>query len=298
MCPAVIHRHCDALAPRRPILRVCTRPAVQQWSAKFSTYSIVRVNAARLSAKFHRNMPCSESQMVQETGPPAAESSNWETNKWDSDCEAFLATPFPNISRCQHPHLQPIQAFIYFICPKLCQNANNMVNMDKPKRTTANLSWHNIESLTVASSLQLPARVRSYQPVNGKHKFRPDASKQTIFQLQEAVGHAIDGLPFPARVVGLVNTMTPPHSYSEAPGDNPCPHAAFIPSKRFSPCALLSYIDIAMRWPQGGPYCAFAPGQRCNNGVPNSALTQLLGWTLLAFRLNSTKTCHVQNPKW
>ena len=127
------------------------------------------------------------------------------------------------------------------------------------------------------------ASARPFVPtcVNGKHKFRPDASKQTIFQLQEAVGHAIDGLPFPARVVGPSAIMTRPHSCSEAPGDNPCPHAAFIPSKRFSPCALLSYIDIAMRWPQGGPYCAFAPGQRCNNGVPNSALTQLLGWNLV-----------------
>ena len=41
--------------------------------------------------------------------------------------------------------------------------------------------------------------------------------------------------------------------------------AEFIPSKRLSPFALLSYIDVDALAPRKPVACAFAPGQRCTN---------------------------------
>ena len=53
----------------------------------------------------------------------------------------------------------------------------------------------------------------------------------------------------------------PLHADELHPGDG-----SFIPSRRISPLALLSYIDkIPMRWPQRCSNCALAPGQRCIN---------------------------------
>ena len=79
-----------------------------------------------------------------------------------------------------------------------------------------------------------------------------------------------DGLPFPAQRMEVVSklsfetsltTATPCRWTHHHPGDG-----SFIPSRRISPLALLSYIDkIPMRWPQRCSNCALAPGQRCIN---------------------------------
>ena len=47
--------------------------------------TVVRVNAAGLSADIQKktHATCSKSQVVEGTGPPAAESSNRKTNNWD-----------------------------------------------------------------------------------------------------------------------------------------------------------------------------------------------------------------------
>ena len=68
--------------------------------------TVVRVNAAGLSADIQKktHATCSKSQVVEGTGPPAAESSNRKTHKWDSesvnsDREATVATPFSITAR-------------------------------------------------------------------------------------------------------------------------------------------------------------------------------------------------------
>ena len=75
-----------------------------------------------------------------------------------------------------------------------------------------------------------------------------------------------DGLPFPAQRMEVDSRLSSPSTatpcrWTHHPGDG-----SFIPSRRISPLALLSYIDkIPMRWPQRCSNCALAPGQRCIN---------------------------------
>ena len=76
------------------------------------------------------------------------------------------------------------------------------------------------------------------------------------------------GLPFPAQRMEVDSRLSSPKTstatpcrWTHHPGDG-----SFIPSRRISPLALLSYIDkIPMRWPQRCSNCALAPGQRCIN---------------------------------
>ena len=122
-----------------------------------------------------------------------------------------------------------------YLPSKNCWNAKNTVNMgqaeanDSKSRVTQDWKSHRCLlpfNPSVTSAL-------AHQSVSMQNS---PASKQTIFELKEAAGHAIKGLPFPLLVLRL-KTLTRPHSRSVALGPSPCPQLQ--PS---SPASALAHL--------------------------------------------------------